>query len=97
MPTYAVLYRWTDQGIRTVKDTVARSRENIAAFEKAGGKVKALYYTQGRYDLIAICEVPNEETAQAFALAQGKAGTVRTETMRAFSLEEMESILKKVP
>ena len=97
MPTYVVLYRWTDQGIRTVKDTVARSRENIAVFEKAGGKVKALCYTQGRYDLVAICEAPNEETAQAFVLAQGKAGTVRTEMMRAFDLEEMESILKKVP
>jgi len=97
MPTYVALYRWTDQGIRTVKDTVARARENMAGFEKAGGKIKALYYTQGRYDLIAISEAPNEETAQAFVLAQGKSGYLRTETMRAFSMEEMESILKKVP
>jgi len=97
MPASVVLYQWTDQGIRNVKDTVTRTRENLAALEKAGGKLIAFYYTQGRYDMVSIGEMPNEEAGQAFLLAMGKAGNVRTETLQAFSLEEMESILKKVP
>ena len=97
MPTYVTLFRLTDQGIRTVKDTVTRTRENVAAVEKAGGKTIAAYYTQGRYDIVSITEAPSEETAMAFLFGMNKAGNVRTETLRAFSLEEMEKILKKVP
>jgi uncharacterized protein with GYD domain len=97
MPAFVTLIRWTDQGIQTVKDTVDRSRQLIAALEKMGGKSLAVYYTQGRYDLVAVGELPDAETAMAFALIMSKGGNVRTETLRAFSLEEVETILKKVP
>jgi uncharacterized protein with GYD domain len=97
MPAYVMLLKWTDQGIRDVKDTVTRSRQLTATLEKVGGKAIAIYYTQGRYDMITVGEVPNEETAMAFAVTMGKSGNVRTETLRAFSLNEMEGILKKVP
>ena len=97
MPAYVGLFQWTDQGVRNVKDTVTRSRELVAAFQKVGGKLIAFYYTQGRYDMVTVGEVPNEETMMAFMLTVGKAGNVRTETLRAFSLDEVENILKKVP
>ena len=97
MPAYVMLLKWTDQGIRDVKDTVTRSRQLTATLEKVGGKAIAIYYTQGRYDMITVGEVPNEETAMAFAVTMGKSGNARTETLRAFSLNEMEGILKKVP
>ncbi len=97
MPAYVMLLKWTDQGIRDVKDTVTRSRQLTATLEKVGGKAIAIYYTQGRYDMVTVGEVPNEETAMAFAVTMGKSGNVRTETLRAFSLDEMEGILKKVP
>ena len=96
MLSYVVLYRWTDQGVRNAKDSVARARDFIAATEKAGGKVAKVYWTQGRYDLVAITELPNEETAMILSLNLSKLGNVRTETLRAFTAEEMESILKKV-
>lgn len=97
MPAYVMLLKWTDQGIRDVKDTVTRSRQLTATLEKVGGKAIAIYYTQGRYDMVTVGEVPNEETAMAFAVTLGKSGNVRTETLRAFNLDEMEGILKKVP
>lgn len=97
MPKYVMLLKWTDQGVRDVKETVGRSRQLTAALERAGGKAISVFYTQGRYDMITVGEVPNEETAMSFALTMGKAGNVRTETLRAFDLDEMESILKKVP
>ncbi|MGA2380955.1 MAG: GYD domain-containing protein [Spirochaetia bacterium] len=97
MPVSIVLMRWTDQGVRTVQDTVTRTRANLSAIEKAGGKM-TVYWTQGRYDLIGIVEGPiDDETGSAIALSAVKAGNFRTETLRAFTIDEMERILKKVP
>ena len=97
MPTYVGLYTWTDQGIRNVKETVTRVEEARVAFEKAGARVIAIYWTRGRYDLVSIAEFPDEETASAGALALGMAGNVHTETLRAFSAEEMQRVLQKLP
>jgi uncharacterized protein with GYD domain len=97
MPTYVALYKWTETGVRNVKETVARTRQNIAAVEKAGGRVIGVWWTQGAYDLVAVGEFPDDETASALALATGMAGNVRTETMRAYTAEEMERILQKLP
>jgi uncharacterized protein with GYD domain len=95
MASYVTLFQWTDNGIRAVKDTVSRARDVAAAIEKAGGKI-TIYWTQGRYDLVAFGEYPSEETAMATALNTAKAGNVRSETLRAFTTEEMERILKRV-
>ena len=95
MPAYVALFRWTDDGVRAVKDTVNRARESVAAIEKAGGKV-TVYWTQGRYDLVAFLNAPNEETAMSIGLSSGKAGKLRSETLRAYTMEEMERILKNV-
>lgn len=97
MPTYVVLFKWTDQGIKNVKGTVARTQANREAIEKAGGRLIATYWTQGTYDLIAIAEWPDEESAMAMLLQVGMAGNARSETLRAFSAEEMQRILQKLP
>jgi len=97
MPVSIGLFRWTDQGLRNVKDTVTRTRANISAIEKLGGKVQ-VYWTQGRFDLVTIVEGPiDDETGSAMSLAVAKAGNARTETLRAFTIDEMERILSKVP
>jgi uncharacterized protein with GYD domain len=36
MPTYIGLFKWTEQGVRNVKDTLARTEQGRAAIEKAG-------------------------------------------------------------
>ena len=95
MPTYIGLYTWTDQGVKNVKDTVRRVEEARAAFEQRGARLIAAYWTQGRYDLVSIAEFPDEDSASALAL--GMAGNVHTETMRAFSAEEMQRIIQKLP
>lgn len=56
-----------------------------------------LYWTLGQYDLVATIEAPDDTAATAFALAIGSAGNVRMQTMRAFSREEMGTILGKLP
>jgi len=59
--------------------------------------VKDIYWTLGSYDLVAILDAPNEETAMVLLLATGSMGNVRTQTLKAFSSEEMKSILAKMP
>ncbi len=97
MPKYVILFNYTDQGIRTVKDSPQRVREYLSEIEALGVKVEAWYLTMGTYDVVAIAEVPDEETAAALLLALGAQGNVRSQTLRAFSLEEFEQIVEKMP
>jgi uncharacterized protein with GYD domain len=90
------LMKWTDQGIKDVKSTVDRSEQARQAIEQMGGHIPTIYWTQGSYDLVAIADFPDEETATAFMLSLGKLGNLRSETLRAFSAEEMRRILEKV-
>jgi uncharacterized protein with GYD domain len=97
MPKFVILLNYTDQGIRNIKDGPQRVREAIHGAEAAGAKVEAWYLTMGTYDAIAIAEAPDDETAAALLLALGVQGNVRSETLRAFSLDEFERILAKMP
>ena len=97
MPTYVTMYKFTDQGIRNVKESPKRLEAGIKAFEAMGGKVLSAYYTLGEYDLVVIGEIPSEEAGVAHTLAQTSLGNVRSTTMRAFSPKEFAEIIKKIP
>jgi len=97
MFTYITLYRYTQQGLRTIKESPKRIEEARKRLEKAGAKLKAVYVTTGRYDLVAISEWPNEEAAMAFILAQGAAGNVTCETLRGFDEASFKSIVASMP
>ena len=96
MATYIALSNFTDQGIRNVKDTTKRAYAVKYAAKKFGANMTQIYWTLGHYDLVAIIEAPDDKSATAFALAIGAAGNIRTETLRAFSKEEMNGILGKM-
>ena len=96
MPTYVSLISWTENGIKNARETTKRAEQAKAAVRKLGGKLQTILWTQGRYDLIAISEFPDEETAMAFLLNLGGGGNVRTETMRAYSAADMERIFAKM-
>lgn len=94
---YIILLNFTDQGIRNVKQTVQRARAFKAVGEKLGTNLKELYWTQGSHDLMGILEAPDEATAMALLLGLGSLGNIRSQSLRAFSAEEMERILEKIP
>jgi uncharacterized protein with GYD domain len=96
MQQYILLANWTDQGIRQVKDTVQRGEQFKQIVQQAGGTVHGLFWTQGRYDVAARVEVADDETMTAVALRLGLSGNVRTETLRAFTADEMQAILAKL-
>jgi uncharacterized protein with GYD domain len=96
MATFVALFAWTEQGIRSVKNTIKRAEKFKADIRKMGGSVREVYWTMGRYDGLIIFDAPNEEAATAIMLAGCAQGNVRTETLRAFDVAEMKGILSKV-
>lgn len=95
MPTYIALLNWTDQGIRGYKDTAKRAEAFAAATQNLGANLLNIYWTVGPYDVVAVVEAPDDETASAVLLQLGGAGNVRTTTLRAFGREEMDRIIAK--
>ena len=95
MATYISLLNYTDQGIRNVKDTTKRAVK-VAEMAKTLGVTVKFYWTLGSYDLVAIFEAPDDATMAIVGVNVGMAGNVRTQTLRAFSPEEMDGILSKL-
>ena len=96
MAMYVSLLQFTDQGIRNVKDTIKRAAAATAEAEKMGAKVTDAFWTMGAYDVVLLLDAPDDETMSAFSLKIGSLGNVKSQTMRAFRREEMESILAKI-
>jgi uncharacterized protein with GYD domain len=96
MATYIVLASFTDQGIRTIKDTTKRADAVRETARKMSIETKSLYWTVGKYDVVATFEAPDDAAMTALSLAISSAGSVRTQTMRAFTKEEVTGILAKL-
>ena len=94
MPTYVSLIHWTEQGIKNYKDTMKRLEDFTKLTESKGGRVREALYTVGEYDIVVVTEFPDDETATAALLQVGSLGNVRTNTMRAFSADEMGGIIR---
>ena len=97
MPTYVSLINWTEKGAAGFKSTVDRAEAGKALAGSFGGALKEIYWTLGPYDIVAVSEAPDDESATAFALTLASQGNVRTTTMRAFSADEMKAIIAKTP
>jgi uncharacterized protein with GYD domain len=95
MPTYIALIDWTQQGIETFKDSPSRADAAAELIEGLGGQMTNIWWTMGGHDLVAVVDAPDDEAVAAFLLAAGSQGNIRTQTLRAFSREEFESIVEK--
>ena len=96
MPTYVTLANFTDQGIRNVKESPDRLNAFRAMAEKAGVNIKSVHYTVGAYDIVTVVE-GSDEAITSVLLKLGSLGNIRTQTMRAFSPDEMRSMIGKMP
>ena len=95
MATFITLVNFTEQGIKNIKDTPGRFEAFRKLAAELGVTVKIAYWTVGQYDMVIIVE-GTDESATSVLLKVASLGNIRTQTLRAFSKEEIEKILGKV-
>jgi uncharacterized protein with GYD domain len=96
MPTYVILLKYTDQGARGIRKTVERPHQNRALMKARDVNLMNLYWTQGHYDVVMVAEAPDEQTMMGAVLRVIEGCNVSTETLRAFSADEMGTIIQKL-
>jgi uncharacterized protein with GYD domain len=94
VPVYITLMKFTSQGMGGIPAWRDRVEEAEQAIEARGGKLLDAYVTLGRYDVVELFEAPDDETAYRILTELAKHGQVTTETLRAFTREEADRIVK---
>ncbi len=93
MASYIALMNWTDQGIRSIKQSTQRLDAARALAEKSKCHLREFFMTVGQYDMVAVIEAPNDEVVAGFILTLGSAGNLRSTTLKAFPEESYRKII----
>lgn len=96
MPHYISLMRWTSQGMAGLPAWRERVEEGERTIEAAGGRLIGVYVTLGRYDVVEIFEAPDDDTAAEILMKLQRHGAEHTETLRGFTREEAEAIIRRI-
>jgi len=96
MAWYVVLANFTDQGIRAIKDTTKRAKAFRETAGAMGVKVKDIYWTLGRHDVVLTMEARDDETVAALMMKVGSLGNLTSQTLRAFTESEIATIVSRV-
>ena len=96
MARYVVLGNFTDQGMRTVKETTKRARSFRELATRMGVTIKDIYWTLGEYDVVLTIEAPKDEALAALMMKVGSLGNLRSQTLRAFNESEVEALVSKI-
>jgi len=97
MPTYISLISFTQNGIENIKESPTRLDAAKEAFRAMGAELKEFYMVMGQYDLVVISEAPDDETVTKLVLMIGSKGSIRTETIRAYTEDEYRKIIASLP
>ncbi|HTT47950.1 MAG TPA: GYD domain-containing protein [Pseudolabrys sp.] len=97
MPTFMLSMKFTDQGIRTIKDAPKRTQAARELAKKLGVEIKQVYLTAGENDLVVFVETPNGDNIAKFALTLGSMGNVHTRTGRAWTEAEFMKLVSELP
>jgi len=93
MPKFVVLGHISDQGAKDMKNFLTVLEQNMSRAESLGIKLHGWYMTQGHYDFVVIAEAPSDETMLKQAFGVAGTGMSRTETMRAYTVDEIRQLL----
>src|SRR4029078_5324733 len=80
-------------GLPACRDRIEDGEREI---EEAGGKLVGVWVTLGRYDVVEVFEAPDDHTALEILTKLSHHGAEQTETLRAFTRDEAEDIIKKL-
>lgn len=97
MVTYISLLNFTDKGIQSVKDTTKRAAAAKELGKKLGVNMREVYWTMGEYDVVCVLEADSDASITAFSLAVAQQGNVHSQSLRAYTASEIETVLAKLP
>ena len=93
MSKYILLLNWTDQGVKTVKESANRYDAAKDIAKKGGCTLETIYMTFGKYDLVGMLDAPNDEAAATFVLRVAQAGNIHATTLKAFAEADYRKII----
>jgi uncharacterized protein with GYD domain len=96
VPHYVSLMRWTSKGVAGLPAWRERVEEGERIVQEAGGSLVGVYVTLGRYDVVEIFEAPDDDTAAEILMKLQRHGAEHTETLRAFTRDEAEAIIRRL-
>ena len=97
MATYILLMKYTDEGVKNIKDVPRRIQQASEGGERMGGKIVSFYPVMGEYDYVCIAEFEDDETMMTYSLVLNSIGNVRTTTLKAFTSEWLIDLTKRLP
>lgn len=96
MSKYILLLNWTEQGIRSIKDSASRYDAAKASARSMGVTFEAVYMTFGQYDQLIIIDAGSDEAVATFVLKASALGNVRGVTLKAFDEQQYRQITGSV-
>ena len=97
MATYITLLKFTEQGLKTIKEGPSRLEKAKQLARSMGAEIKSFHLVQGRYDAVVVSDAPSDEVVARFSLAIASLGNVHTETLRAFTEDEYRKMISGLP
>ncbi len=85
-----------DAGLPGLPKWRERIEEGERVITDAGGTLVGVYVTLGRYDVVEIFEAPDDDIAMEILMKLNRYGAEHTETLRAFSPDEAEAIVRRL-
>ena len=96
MSKYIMLLNWTEQGIKSIKDSASRYDAAKASASSMGITFEAVYMTFGQYDQLIILDAASDEAVATFILKASALGNVRGITLKAFDEQQYRQITGSV-
>ena len=96
MAHYVTLMKWTSQGRMGLPAWRDRVEDGQRMIEEAGGKLVGVWVTLGQYDVVEVFEAPDDDIAMEILMKLNRYGAEHTETLRAFTRDEAEEIVRKL-
>src|SRR6266540_2286079 len=88
--------RGRDCSGRLVQQDIPQLLQGERIITDAGGSLVGVYVTLGRYDVVEVFEAPDDNVAIEILMKLNQYGAEHTETLRAFTRDEAEEIIRKL-
>jgi uncharacterized protein with GYD domain len=97
MPKFLFEASYTVEGVKGLQDQGGSGRRDAVAKAAAsvGGRLERFYFGFGDHDAFAIADLPDNQSATAFALAVGAAGGATVRTVVLLTPEEVDAAIKR--